>query len=516
MISQAKGIFRSATRMRAMKSDPTAGWLFLPRPNPQAALRLFCFPYAGGSANVYRRWPAGLPDSVEVCAVRLPGREGRFREPPFTRLAALVDALAAALPPALDRPFAFFGHSMGGLTAFELARRLRRDGLPMPRHLFLSARAAPQTPGAEWCHTLPEPQFREHIRGLGGTPREVLEHPELMQMLLPMLRADFAVCETHTHHAGEPLDCPITIFGGLDDTSPRPEQLEGWREHTRAAFRRRMFPGNHFFLHSAESRLLQILSEELAAAIRPGEEEEEWPEVGAVRPLADDEVHVWRVQLDQPDERLEALRRVLAPDEVQRGERFHFEKDRRHYVAGRGILRTLLGRYLGRNPADLQFGYNPQGKPQLAGESAGLRFNLAHSHGLALVALCRGREIGVDLERIRPEFAGDPVARRFFSPREVATLRALPAERRHEAFFVCWTRKEAYLKATGKGLTLPLDCFDVSLAPDEPAALLATRHDPDEVRRWSMKALIPARDYAGALAVEGNGWRLWRGHWHGG
>jgi medium-chain acyl-[acyl-carrier-protein] hydrolase len=496
-----------------MKSEKTAGWLFFPRPNPQAALRLFCFHYAGGSAFVFRQWPAGLPASVEACALRLPGREGRFREPPFSRLTPLLDALAAALPPTLDRPFAFFGHSMGAVVAFELARRLKRDGRPTPRHLFLSARAAPQLQREAPCHNLPEEQFREHLRRLGGTPPKILEHPELMQVFLPVLRADFAVCETHTHEPGEPLGCPITAFGGVDDPAPRREQLEGWREHTRGGFRLHMLPGNHFFLHSAESRLLQILSEELTAG---ADDEGEWPEAWAVPPLAGDEVHVWRAPLDQPADRLEALRRTLAPDELQRGERFHFEKDRRHYVAGRGILRTLLGRYLGRDPGGLQFSYNPQGKPTLAGEAAGLRFNLAHSHGLALFALCRGRELGVDLERIRPEFAGEPVARRFFSPREVAALRALPEERRHEAFFVCWTRKEAYLKATGKGLSLPLDCFDVSLAPGEPAALLATRHDPAEAGRWSMTALAPARGYAGALAVEGGGWRLWRGQWPGG
>jgi medium-chain acyl-[acyl-carrier-protein] hydrolase len=143
-----------------MKSDPTQGWLYLPGPNPQAALRLFCFPYAGSGATVFRRWPASLPAGVEVCGVRLPGREGRLREPAFDRLAPLVEALAAALPPALDRPFAFFGHSMGALVAFELAHRLRRDGRPGPRHLFVSGRTAPQCHLDTCRHTLPEPQFR--------------------------------------------------------------------------------------------------------------------------------------------------------------------------------------------------------------------------------------------------------------------------------------------------------------------------------------------------------------------
>jgi 4'-phosphopantetheinyl transferase len=398
---------------------------------------------------------------------------------------------------------------MGALVAFELARRLRRDGRPGPRHLFVSGRMAPQFRKGDPCHALPEPQFREELRRLGGTPHEVLEHPELMRVLVPMLRADFAVCETYVHNPAEPLDCPITAYGGLEDDAVRPDQLEGWAAHTRAGFHLRMLPGNHFFLHSAEARLLQMLADELAPLTAAAPEADEgWPEVAAVPALADGEVHVWRTPLEQPADRLEDLRRTLAPDERQRAERFHFDKDRRHFVAGRGLLRTLLGRYLGRDPGSLQFAYNPQGKPMLAGEGGGLRFNLAHSHGLALFAVSRGRELGVDLERIRPEFAGEPVAQRFFSPREVAALRALSGERRHEAFFVCWTRKEAYLKATGKGLSLPLDCFDVSLLPGEPAALLATRHDPTEVGRWSLRALAPAQGYAGALAVEGRGWRL--------
>ncbi len=491
-----------------MKPDPTQGWLFLPNPNPQAALRLFCFPYAGAGATVFRRWSAGLPANVEVCALRLPGREGRLREPAFDRLAPLVDALAAELLPALDRPFAFFGHSMGALVAFELARRLRRDGRPGPRRLFVSGRIAPHCQRDRSCHALPEPQFREELRRLGGTPREVLEHPELMRVLLPILRADFAVCETYAHEPDEPLGCPITAFGGLDDEMTRREQLEGWAAHTRAGFRLRMLAGNHFFLHSAEARLLQMLADELNSLAAAPEAGEEWPETPALPPLADGEVHVWRVPLDQPADHLEVLRRTLAADERQRAERFHFEKDRRHFVAGRGLLRTILGHYLGRDPGSLQFAYNPQGKPMLVGEGGSLCFNLAHSHGLALFAVSRGRELGVDLERIRPEFAGEQVARRFFSPREVAALRSLGGERRHEAFFVCWTRKEAYLKATGKGLSLPLDCFDVSLLPGEPAALLATRHDPSEVGRWSLRALSPALGYAGALVVEGSGWRL--------
>jgi 4'-phosphopantetheinyl transferase len=281
-----------------------------------------------------------------------------------------------------------------------------------------------------------------------------------------------------------------------------------WRRHTAGPFRLHLLEGNHFFLHSAEDLLLQRLREALTPL--PA-----WHVVSRVPELADHEVHVWRTPLEQPPEHLQTLWQTLAPEELQRANRFHFEKDRRHYVAGRGILRALLGRYLRREPAGLTFAYNPQGKPSLAGDAARtLSFNVSHSHGLALIAVTRGREVGVDLERIRPEFAGERVAERFFSPSEVAALRALAAAERLEAFFACWTRKEAYLKATGMGLSLPLDCFDVSLTPGE-AALKATRHDPTAVQRWSLRDVPPGPGYAGALAVESNGWHLWCADWPG-
>jgi 4'-phosphopantetheinyl transferase len=230
--------------------------------------------------------------------------------------------------------------------------------------------------------------------------------------------------------------------------------------------------------------------------------------------LADDEVHVWRAELEVADEPLARLRETLTPDERERAERFAFEHLRRHFVAGRGILRSLLAGYLGRPAGSLRFSYGPHGKPALApGTDAGVRFNVSHSHGLALYAVARGRDVGVDVERIRPEFAGEPVAQRFFSAAEVRTLQKLPAEKRHEAFFACWARKEAFLKATGRGLRLPLDSFDVSLAPGEPAALLATRPDPAEAGRWSLRALDPGPGYAGAVTVLGQGWKLWLGHW---
>ena len=228
--------------------------------------------------------------------------------------------------------------------------------------------------------------------------------------------------------------------------------------------------------------------------------------------LAATEVHVWRIALDCGDDVLAHMRDTLADEEKQRVDRFYFDKDRRHFLAGRGSLRAILAHYLDCQPGQVRFAYASQGKPMLAG-ATDLRFNLTHSHGLALLAVTRGREIGVDVERIRDDIDREPLAERFFSPVEVAALRSLPVALRREAFYRCWTRKEAFIKAIGKGLSLPLDRFDVTLTPGEPAALLATHYDPPEASRWSMCNLSPGDGFAGALAIEGHSWRLWCGHW---
>jgi medium-chain acyl-[acyl-carrier-protein] hydrolase len=239
-------------------------WLTIPRPNPRAALRLFCFPYAGGTAQIYREWPQGLTNNVEVCAVQLPGRGPRMSEPAFTNLFSLADEVAAQLRPHMDRPFAFFGHSMGAAIAFELTHRLRQERRPQPEHLFLSGRRAPQIPPTgPPTYSLQEPEFIEEVRQLKGTPREVLEHPELMELMIPVLRADFELIQTYANTPRPPLDRPFTVFGGLQDYETGREQLEAWREHTSAHFSLRMLPGDHFFLNSLRPILLDVLAKEL-------------------------------------------------------------------------------------------------------------------------------------------------------------------------------------------------------------------------------------------------------------
>lgn len=239
-------------------------WLACRTQKPHARLRLFCFAYAGGSAAIFRTWSDGLPADVEVCPVQLPGRGRRLLEPPFTQLSPLVHTLAHALFPLLDKPFALFGHSLGALVSFELARQLRKQYGLHPVCLFVSAGRAPQIPHRDLpMHALPEEEFVAKLRRLNGTPTEVFEHAELMEIVLPLLRADFAVYETYVYASEPPLSCPISTFGGFQDRNVSHGDLEAWRDQTTGSFASRMFPGDHFFLSANEPLLLQVLSQEL-------------------------------------------------------------------------------------------------------------------------------------------------------------------------------------------------------------------------------------------------------------
>jgi len=218
----------------------------------------------------------------------------------------------------------------------------------------------------------------------------------------------------------------------------------------------------------------------------------------------DNEVHVWCAKVNRLARPLEALRGVLSEDELRRTAKLHFRRDRDRFVTARGLLRILLQCYTGVDAAALRFCYNEFGKPALTPGRNDVRFSISHSHDAALFAVAKGSNVGVDIERIRPRFANEQIAEKFFSESEVKALRALPAELQPEGFFNCWTRKEAYIKARGEGLSLPLRDFDVSLKPGEPARLL--RHaQPPELARWTLQALSVPAGYVAAIAVENKG-----------
>ncbi len=251
------------SRMRERAGAAGGRWFAVQKPARETRLRLFCFPYAGGTAQIYRAWGAGLPGTIEVCAAQIPGRGPRMNEAPYTNLAPLVEALTGAVAPLLDKPFAFFGHSMGAMIAFELARALQRERGVSPLHLFVSGRRAPQLPDDEPpTYNLPHDEFLEELRRLNGTPEEVLRHPEMMELLLPIIRADFSAVQTYDYRPGPPLDCPVTAFGGTEDHEVGRDDLEAWREQTSAGFSVQMFRGDHFFLHDAQP-LLQSVAHQL-------------------------------------------------------------------------------------------------------------------------------------------------------------------------------------------------------------------------------------------------------------
>ena len=244
-------------------------WFHVQKSIENPSIRLFCFSYAGGSASAFRDWCHQVPDQVEVCSVQLPGRGTRFREPSLTCMNLLLDALVAEITPHFDVPFAFFGHSMGAQVAFELTRRLRDQSESLPVHLFVSGRCAPQIDSSySDIHNLPEKDFIEEIKKLNGTPDEALQHPELMELVSPILRADIKLIETWKYKDDEPLQVPITAMGGAHDEGVTARHLEGWGNQTSRSFDMQLFEGDHFFINSSRSALLNKISAMLSPIAR--------------------------------------------------------------------------------------------------------------------------------------------------------------------------------------------------------------------------------------------------------
>ncbi|HLF29142.1 MAG TPA: alpha/beta fold hydrolase [Anaerolineae bacterium] len=242
-------------------------WTVRFKPDPAARLRLFCCPAAGSGPATFREWPAALPAQVEVCMVQLPGRERRLREAPYRQLSMLVEDLGEALHPYLDLPFAFFGHSLGALISFELARYLTREHALQPVHLFVAGRRAPHLLDPDSpLHQLPDSALVAEVqRRYEGIPEVIRQDDDLMQLFLPILRADFAVIETYAYANEDPLECSITAYGGLQDSRTSLDSLSAWRDQTRGNFTMRLFPGGHFFVNSARSLVLEAFAEELSA-----------------------------------------------------------------------------------------------------------------------------------------------------------------------------------------------------------------------------------------------------------
>ncbi|HEX2058802.1 MAG TPA: alpha/beta fold hydrolase [Actinomycetota bacterium] len=253
---------------------PTGPWVKRLSRGSEGPVPLFCFPYAGGGAGAFRSWSRLLAPEVGLYAIQLPGREARIAEPALGSLDPIVEQLTPALADEVDgaaggSPYVFFGHSLGALVAFAVCREFHRDGVPLPEKLVASGARAPHIPQRRPpIHALPDQEFIDELRRLEGTPEEALGNAELMELLIPMLRADSAVSETYEHKEGPPLPCPIVAFGGEDDEDVLVDDVTAWSEHTSAGFEHRIFPGGHFFVHTHEADVLKELTKHLGHAHR--------------------------------------------------------------------------------------------------------------------------------------------------------------------------------------------------------------------------------------------------------
>lgn len=236
-------------------------WLKQWTPRPQARLQLFCFPFAGGTSQIFRTWPADLPEAINVLAVELPGHGNRLREPLFTQVDMVVEAIATAMQPYLQQPYALFGHSLGTLFAFEVARLLKQQGYPEAAYLLVSGRGAPHLPyQAPPIHTLPDAAFVDAIRRYAGSPTAVLDNVDMRRVFLPILRADFTLLETYQYQPGPRLQCPIQAMSGRDDPHVDPQRLQAWAELTDGTFNCQFYPGNHFYLQAQQAELLAAIA----------------------------------------------------------------------------------------------------------------------------------------------------------------------------------------------------------------------------------------------------------------
>lgn len=246
-------------------------WAMSFKPNPSARMRLFCIPYAGSGASMYRDWHVSVRDDVEVIGIQLPGRENRFSDPHLTSIDTVVEQLVRVMSSYADKPFVLFGHSMGALIGFELTRALQRLRLPAPRHLIVSGTCAPPRRHTEDpIHQLSDDVFLEKIRHFNGTPKSLLQDEELMKLFIPLLRADFHIAETYRYEERGPIWCPLTALGGDGDDGVSLEDLSAWSTVCRAGYEQHVFRGDHFFIHNHKTAIIDLVNGVFEGLLSPG------------------------------------------------------------------------------------------------------------------------------------------------------------------------------------------------------------------------------------------------------
>ena len=465
-------------------------WFPSPACRSEGRLQLFCFPCAGRGATLYRSWKELLPTSIEVWPVEYPGHESRFREPSLRNVGQLVEDLVDSIAQEIVMPFAFYGHSLGAIIAFETARRLRQKYGLEPRQLFVSSVRAPHLPhDRQNVCDAPESDFRRELQVYSGTRDEVLGNEELMQLLTPGLRADFCMFETYDYQAEPPFQFPITAFGGMTDPTVPWYRLHEWSSQTTGNFRLHLLPGGHFFLDSAQPTLLSLIRDEI--------EQLPTSTVGSVSPN-EGQIHLWRISLQRHVEDIPELMTYLTPDEITRANAFVQKEDRIRSIVTRAALRLILSQYVDQPPLTIQIGYNDYGKPFVLAplQARQFDFNVSHSGDLALIAVSKGKPVGVDVEYVRDGRDIDEIASLVFTSNERQHMRSSPEKNRLDVFYELWVRKEACLKRIGLGFSGGPEFVDV----------LPYANHSNEIRNdvsFFLTSLKPADGYMGAIAIDG-------------
>jgi 4'-phosphopantetheinyl transferase len=453
---------------------------------PAGSPTVFCLPCAGGVAGSFRALAGQLPPSWRVLAIDPPGH-GFNDAPLLDAIEPMVERYLRAIEPDLHGDCYLLGHSMGGLVAYLMARRLERAGRPVRGVIVCGVRGPRRVTDAAWSD-LPDAELTARLAAVGGVPAAFLDAPETFHELLPPIRADFRALERFRFEPGPPLETPLLAVATADDRFVPPERVREWIGHA-ANGRFHVLPtGGHFFPQGEAPALARLVTELHRDPART--------------PLGDD-LHVWLVDPDAVDDaELAGCRALLCPTERARHAGFVVERARRQFVIARAALRTALSRYLDLPPTTWRFTTGAHGRPELACVGARpLTFNVSHTDGLIAIAVAREGELGVDVEdHTRPTRAVE-LADQLFAPAEQARVRAAAPDRRRDAFYGCWTLKEAYLKARGLGLTVPADqcAFDVD-AQGAVTAHLAPALD-DRAADWQLAQLRPTPRHLLALAA---------------